>query len=197
MHPPNITRSIVGLLSATLVLLLVGAEANAGKNGSDSATTKDEKSKDGKFYDHETYARCDIRKLSVKGKRGDLIVGAQFAGKNPYKGSTVIDSIYVNTKGSGGSDPEFRSSSYEGEQIYEFKSGKETGSEVASSKVTNKGKGQQVVLPLKAFGKKRGKFGVQIQTCGEGAVDIAPGKDYFNDDNYDGTIKFSYLNIKV
>ena len=190
-------RSLVGLISAVLVLLLVGAEANAGKDGSDSAKIKDEKSKDGKFYDHKSYATCDIRKLSVKGKRGDLIVDAQFSGKSPSNGVGVIDSIYVNTKGSGGSDPEFRSSSYEGEPIYNFKSQKETGSEVASSKVTKKGKGQQVVLPLKAFGKKHGKFGVQIQTCGEGAVDIAPGKDYFNDENYDGTIKFSYLNINV
>lgn len=180
---------VIGLLA----VLLVGGYANAG----DKKTAKynDERSTGGKFYPPSDYAPCDVDKLTVTSKRGKLIVKATFRGKHD-KGRTVIDQLYVNTKGGGSSKPEFKSSGNDGASVYEYKSYDDTGSKV-KSKTTKKGKGQSVELPLKTFGRGVDKLGVQIQTCGEGAVDIAPGKDYFDDENYDGTIKFKSLNVKV
>lgn len=179
--------AVIGLLA----VLLVGGYASAGK--SKTAKVNDERS-NGKFYDKGIYAKCDIDKLSVTSKRGKLIVKANFRGRHEEFNSP-LGIIYINTKGGKKSNPEFTGSGYTGESIYTYKSYKDTGSDV-KAKRTKKGKAESVEMPLKAFGRGVDKLGVQIQTCGEGAVDIAPGKDYFDKD-YGDTIKFQFLNVKV
>ena len=180
-------------LTVPAVLALIGAfalasAADAGKRGR-NVVVKDPKDRGGKFYEPETYARCDIRKVKATVKRGSLLIKATHRGKQASSSHRVS----LNTKGSKKSDPEWFMTSSGGltkVDPYKFKA------DAVKIKLKDKKKSWQYKLPLRKIGKPK-KTGFQVQTCGEGAVDIAPGKSYYDDTSFDGTIDYKYKNIKT
>ncbi|CAN5639288.1 hypothetical protein BH10ACT11_BH10ACT11_04340 [soil metagenome] len=194
-------RALIGAVSLLVVVIAV-VPASAGKRK--TAKYNDERST-GKLYDAKTYARCDIRKLTATSKRGKLVLQLTFRGKTPKDYGPPIDSMYINTKGAKKSKPEYFFGGYDKAPVQKIKGFNggfpdydyDPDSGKAKYKGNQKGKGQQVKVGLGNFGKHLNKIGVQAQTCGEGAVDIAPGSDYFRDKNYDGHIKFQSLELKL
>lgn len=187
---------------AAVAVVAIGAPAQAGKKG--VAKHDDEKSTGGKFYDQATYARCDIDWMSAKKKGKQLQVVTKFRGQAD---GGPIDTLWVNTKGNKRSAPEYSiRPGPETAMIYKMQRVKnpppgfpptqavDTGK---TGKVKLKGKKETVKLKASHVAKGKKKVGLQAQTCGEGAVDIAPGGHYFDDTGYDGTIDRKYLNVKV
>ncbi len=188
----------IGLIAA------FGGSAVAGKKG--SVKYNDEKS-NGSFYDPGIYAACDIEKLSAKEKRNKITVNASYRGSDDPRGDrSPIGYFFVNTKGGNKSDPEYELSFYSYDDVRIVKRRPVRNPEPGypdyelidtgkTAKFNHKDKKDVVSkIPVSAFGKTN-KVGFQIQTCGEGAVDIAPGGDYFDQDFK--TIKRNYLNVKV
>lgn len=168
-------------LAATLGIALLPGSALAASAGS----IKDERAS-GSLYPAASYARCDVLSLKAEKTRSTLVVTVGLRGKSPF-GSSVT--LHVNTKGGPASDPEYQvDSSGDVRRSGDFRSMGTAGIAISKS-----GKVVTIDVPLAAIGKPRGTVAVQVQTCGEGAVDIAPGKHHFDDRSYDGTIEHRYL----
>ncbi len=196
-------------LTATLIAIAISVaaistSALAGKKG--SVKYNDEKSTGGVFYDPKDYGPCDIDKLSAKEKRNKITLNVAYRSATQY--GSAIDVVYGNTKGGKKSDPEYQiTRGYEEDEMLIYKRKPvsnpkpgylayeliDTGK---TAKLKHKSQKDILKLPVSAFGKTN-KVGLQVQTCGEGSVDIAPGKDYFDDAGYDGTIKYESLYVKV
>ena len=181
-------RSKLVPLIVTLTLLASAAVADAGKSGRNQVV-KDPTDRGGKFYGPEVYARCDIKQVKATVKRGSLVVKATHRGKLTFN-STQLN---LNTRGGKTSDPEFRLDGDGG--LTNNKSGKFVA-DSAKIKLKDRKKSLQWTLPLRKIGRPS-KTGFQAQTCGEGAVDIAPGKSYYDDTSWDGKIDYQYKNIKT
>lgn len=180
------------LLTATAVLGLIAAftlatAATAGKRGR-NVVVKDAVDRGGKFYDPETYARCDIRKVKATVKRGALVIKVTHRGKEPNT------DLNLNTRGGKRSDPEWKLTG--SGTLYKAKDTSKFKGNAAKVKLKDRKKSIQWKLPLRKIGRPK-KTGFQAQTCGEGAVDIAPGKSYYDDTSWDGTIDYQYKNIKT
>lgn len=178
------TAAMLGLIAA----FTLATAASAGKRGR-NVVVKDPVDRGGKFYEPETYARCDIRKVKATVKRGSLLIKATHRGKQASSSHRVS----LNTRGGKRSDPEYYMTSGGGltkVDPYKFKP------DAVKVKLKDKKKSWQYKLPLRKIGRPK-KTGFQVQTCGEGAVDIAPGKSYYDDTSWDGTIDYQYKNIKT
>jgi hypothetical protein len=179
----------VGLAVALAIGL--GGVATAGKSGRNQIV-KDPTDKGGKFYDAETYARCDIKEVKATVKRGKLVVKVTHRGKQ----ASSSHQLNLNTKGGKTSDPEYYlRRDFDGASLTKVKD-LSTTPDAAKVKLKNKKKALQYELPLRKIGRPK-KTGFQAQTCGEGAVDIAPGGSYYDDVKWDGTIDYKYKNIKT
>lgn len=165
-------------VAATLGAALLPASALAA-----DGSIKDERAS-GSLYPASAYARCDIVSMSAEKTRRTLLVTLVMRGPSTF-GSPA--GLHVNTKGGPTSDPEFRIGQDGVVTDAKFKS---RGS--AGVALTKRGKVVSFSVPLALLGKPK-RVAVQAQTCGEGAVDIAPGAHYFDDRTYDGTIAHRYL----
>jgi hypothetical protein len=189
----------VGLSAALvlLVLLVVGAGPLLGKGRTQKVS--DERSSGTLYDDKSIYANCDIDKLAAKKARSSLQVKVFVRGNQK---AFVNTGLNLNTRGSKRSDPEYWVRGAEGTLT-------KTGGigdfgqplkpkQVGNAKVLVKSGGKliQFQVPIKKLGKPR-KTGVQAQTCGEGAVDIAPGGNYFDDTGFDGSVANKYANVKT
>jgi hypothetical protein len=192
--PSIARRSLAGALVAAS-LIASGALAAGGEK----REVADEKSPGGKLYDDpKIYANCDLRSLSVKKQGERLIVTAGLRGNQRR---FVNTSLNLNTKGAKRSAPElvvdsggnvFATGGVDADGNYRDYRPKGT------AKVSTKARGKRVVFKI-GIGKLGGvaKVGVQAQTCGEGAVDIAPGGDYFDDTSFTGKVAHRYLALKL
>ncbi|HYH59688.1 MAG TPA: carboxypeptidase-like regulatory domain-containing protein [Thermoleophilaceae bacterium] len=166
-------------------ILLVG-----GAFAADEDSIKDEKSTGG----GENSERCDIRSLEVDKTKKSVVVTVGLRGAQKEFINTHLS---INTSGNARSNPEFIVDQ-EGNvrKVVSVENGQPlTGFDVAGQgKATASGKNVIFKFPLRALGAAK-KIGAQAQTCGEGAVDIAPGKDYFGDKSYDGSVDFQYLTV--
>ena len=192
----RMTSVVAGVLLVSLVVL--GGAASAGKKGR-NVVVNDPVDKNGKLYENKTYAQCDVTTVKATVKRGRLVIKMDFRGKKE-SGSLVV---HLNTRGGKKSLPEYDIDNSGG--LTKFKGPvKPEGyrdstykSEVAKVKLKNKMKSVQFELPLRKIGKPK-NTGFQVQTCGEGATDIAPGGNYFNaGKKWDGTINRKYKDIKT
>lgn len=171
-------RVVLGAVAAVLALSGSALAANG-----DGKPIRDELST-GSGYAADVEARCDIRTLAAERAGSSLQVTV---GLRKAAGEYVNLYLHVNTKGSGRSEPEFVVNS-------EGSVGPPNRSPTGQGSVSKAQGGRQIVfqVPLRAIGSPR-RIGVQAKTCGEGAVDIAPGRHYFGDRSWDGTIDYSYL----
>lgn len=153
--------------------------------GASAATVRDELSR-GTMYSAETYAACDVRSLEaeIAGRTLQVTIGFRAA---KGEGSSLL--IHVNTRGGIRSAPEFGVNS---SQISPAGRGGAPATERATTSYA--GKQVTVTVPVAALGRVQGPIGVQVQTCGEGAVDVAPGGDYFDDREFSGDVDHRYLN---
>lgn len=167
-----------------LAALMTGAAATAliGSAAATAATIRDERAT-GRLYDAKTYAACDVRQLTAERTARTLQVEAVYRAR--VQGGSVL--VHVNTKGGATSDPEYQVS---GDSIMRVGS---RSANTGTAAVTKQGATMSITIALSAIGNPRGAIGVQIQTCGEGATDVAPGGHYFDDTRYDGTIAHRYL----
>ena len=173
---------------AGFALVASGGAADAAKKGN-GVVVKDSKDK-GSLYPADIYKRCDIRQLKATVRGKNLIVTVKFTGKAETAFNTELR---LNTAGSRVSDPEYVLS----EVGTLFTAAKGTYTPDAAKTSLKKGKtAQQWALPLKKIGKPK-KVGLQAKTCGEGAVDIAPGSNYFDDTGWDGTIRNKYAYLRT
>ena len=190
-HRNLLIATALGLIAA---LAFAGA-STAGKRGRNQVV-KDPTDKGGKLYPAETYARCDIKTVKATVKRGDLQVKVTHRGKQVSPGTNKpFPNTYLNlnTKGGKTSDPEYQLNGYGTlTKLKDFSSKQDA----AKTKLKDKKKSLQWKLPLRKLGRPK-KTGFQAQTCGEGAVDIAPGKNYYDQKGWDGTIDYQYKNIKT
>jgi hypothetical protein len=58
------------------------------------------------------------------------------------------------------------------------------------------GKGIEFKVPVAKLGSPK-TTGFQAKTCGEAAVDIAPGGDHFDDRNFTGRPDYQFKNIET
>ncbi len=180
---------VVGLAVLALAGVALGGTALAGKHGR-NAVVKDGRDS-GKLYDASTYAACDIREVKAQVKRRKtLIVKTTVRGKQDFPNVT----LFLNVSGSKHSDPEF--TVYQESTTKNGKNPKDVKN-AATVKLQNHGHSIRYDVKLKKVGRPKNKVGFQAKTCGEGAVDIAPGKNYFDDTKWTGEIDYQYKNIKV
>lgn len=188
--------SAAALIVAGLTVLAVCGTATAGKQGSNAVVSDPKDS--GKLYPKETYARCDISEVKAQVKRGNkLVVKTTLRGKQQGVG------IYLNlnTKGSKSSDPEYVAY---GETMFKTGGVGESGqyenqkviNRAVTAKLKNRDRAVQQEVKLKKVGKPK-SIGFQSQTCGEGAVDLAPGKNHFDDTSYTGRPDYQFKKIKT
>ncbi len=157
---------------------------------SNSVVVKDSKDR-GSLYPADVYKRCDIRKMTAAVRGNTLIITVRHGGKVETAFNTELR---INTAGSRASDPEYVLN--EAGSLYT--AAKDTYTpDVAKTSLKLRKTAQQWTLPLKKIGKPK-RVGLQAKTCGEGAVDIAPGANYFDDTGWDGTIanKYAYLRTR-
>lgn len=171
-----------------LVALALGVVADAAKKGG-AQVVKDPTDRGGKFYDPEIYASCDIKKVEATVKGASLFVTVSTRGKQEFPKSN----LNLNTRGSKRSAAEYQARPYGGLAVIKGNKFDEAG---AKTKQMNGGKALRFEIALKRIGGPK-KTGFQAQTCGEGAVDIAPGGNYFDDTSFDGTVAPKYKSIKT
>ncbi|MDO8208796.1 carboxypeptidase-like regulatory domain-containing protein [Conexibacter sp. CPCC 206217] len=145
----------------------VAAAAQEGK-------VKDERSSGTGYDDPRIEARCDISSLeaTIQGSTLQAIVTSR-----GEVGETGSAQLRINTTGGGSSAPE-------------FVVGDDGSVSTPNGSATSRGAGTVTVVgrqmtfrvPLGLLGRAAKKLGVQAKTCGEGAVDVAPGPDYFGRD---------------
>jgi hypothetical protein len=162
--------------------------ADGGKK-SGAQVVKDPTDRGGKLYDPNVYAACDIEKVKATVKGGRLIATVSTRGKQQFPNSY----LNLNTKGSKRSGPEYQAQPSGGLVMIK---GNKFDADGANTKQKNKGKALRFEITLKKIGRPK-KTGFQAQSCGEGAVDIAPGKNYFDDKSFDGTVAHKYKSIKT
>lgn len=171
-----------------LAVLALGAVADAAKKGG-AKVVKDRTDRGGKLYDPKTYAACDIKQVKATVKGAQLVITVSTRGKQAFPNSYVN----LNTKGSKRSAAEYQAQPSGG--LVAIKGGNfdQAG---ARTKQKKGGKALRFEIALKKIGGPR-KTGFQAQTCGEGAVDIAPGGNYFDDKSFDGTVAHKYKSIRT
>lgn len=183
--------AILGLIAA----FVLASAADAGKRGR-NVVVKDSTDRGGKFYEPETYKRCDIKEVKATVKRGALQVKVKHRGKQFLPGTKQTwgnSYLNINTRGGKTSSPEYQ---LNGDGwLWDYRKEKSTP-DAAKVKFKDGNKSLQWKLPLRKIGRPS-KTGFQAQTCGEGAVDIAPGGNYFDDTSFDGTVDHKYKNIKT
>ncbi|MEZ5186192.1 MAG: hypothetical protein R2720_10640 [Candidatus Nanopelagicales bacterium] len=172
----------------TAVLAGFALIASAGTADAATKTVKDPKDK-GSLYPAEVYKRCDIRAVEATVQGNTLVIKVTHRGKTEVPNTT----LRLNTKGSKRSDPEYRLDESGG--LSKTANNSYTP-DVAKTKVKDRKKALEWQVPLKKIGKPK-KVGFQAVTCGEGAVDIAPGGNYFDDTGWDGTLANKYAYIKT
>lgn len=167
------------------VTLATGAAATvlAVAGTASAATIRDEVSRGGS-YDEEVYAACDVRSLTAERTARTLQVSVTFRGR--VLGGSLL--LHINTRGGPASEPEFTTS---GESVMTAGTSRPRQTGIAIS--STRGKTVSITVPLSAVGSPRGSVGVQYQSCGEGATDIAPGNHYFDARSFDGKIAHRYL----
>jgi hypothetical protein len=181
-------KSVVRIaLWTTIAAALIAGGALAAD---DDGSIKDEKSTGSGAGSGE--GTCDIRSLDVEktAKVLEVTVGLR-AGQTRF----VNTLLHINTKGAAKSDPELKVSS-DGSitEKLGIKDGIPQEQNRGDAKVTVKGKDVIFKIPLGALGASK-TIGVQAETCGEGATDIAPGRDYFGDTTFQGEIDHQYLTV--
>ncbi len=167
-----------GLAAVVLTVGALAGSALAGRHGRNAVVSDPKDS--GKLYDASSYAACDIREVKAQVKRRKTLVV-----KTTVRGTQkdfVNVTLFLNVSGSKHSDPEYT--------LYQ-------DSDAAKAKLQDHGHSIRYDVKLKKVGNPKGKIGFQAKTCGEGAVDIAPGKNYFDDTKWTGQIDYQYKNIKV
>lgn len=181
---------------ALLAALLVAVSAASAIAGGRQESVNDERS-DGSLYDDPSiYAACDIDTLTAQRQTRFVQAKVTLRGKS----DAYRVGLNLNTSGSGRSEPEYYTT---GESLIKTGGVNDFGSPEdpqpkGEIKVALKAGGEQVVLkvPIRKLGRPR-STGVQAKTCGEGAVDIAPGKDYFDDTGFSGRVAYRYLEVKT
>jgi hypothetical protein len=162
-----------------------------------SQTAKDEKST-GNLYSDAIYANCDIRELKANFARGKLKVQTVMRGK----ANEFAVMLNVNTAGDKRSDPEFvvagDGTITKTGGVDDFGNYEKPKQVSGQANVTRKKGGKKVTIsvPVKKVGDKK-NTGYQAQTCGEGAVDVAPGGHHFRDKNYQGRPEYSFKSIRT
>lgn len=150
-----------------LAAITFGSIAGAAQ----AKTYKDERST-GSPYGSKIDAISDIASLSAEkdGSSIDVVIKKR-AGAPADSGGSLI--VHINTVGGPTSDPEFV---VNGESVSRAGSGEQAG----KAKVT-RGDGGKTIgfsIPIKALSSPA-SVAIQVESGGEGAVDIAPGGDFF------------------
>ena len=189
-------RLAIVFTSCMLPVLFAGSGA-AVESGQVSV---DDPKDSGSLYEKSAYARCDIRTVAAQVKRGKLVVDVTLRGKQSFPNTY----LHLNTKGKKGSEPEFVVGPGEPkgpltktggiDDFGAFEDPKEKGEVPVERK--DGGKVIEFRVPLGKIGSPK-TTGFQARTCGEGAVDIAPGGDHFDDRNYTGRPDFQHKNIET
>ncbi len=187
---------VAGLAVLTLTATVLGGTALAGRHGRNAVVSDPKDS--GKLYDASSYAACDIREVKAQVKRRKtLVVKTTLRGKQDFPNVE----LYLNERGSKRSTPEYIVWQDGATKIDGInKAGEQKNPKfienAATVKLQDHGRSVRYDVKLKKIGGPK-KVGFQAKTCGEGAVDIAPGKNYFDDTKWTGKIDYQYKNIKV
>jgi hypothetical protein len=166
------------LLAVLLPCAALGAGAGAAT--AEEGAIKDEPSSGSGYGDSER--RCDIRSLeaTILGKTLQVT-----AGMRGDQGESTNVGLRINVAGGGRSNPEFF---VDGSgQIQAVRGDGDGGWDEAVDKgagtVTIAGRQVTWRLPLALLGRVAPKqIGVQAKSCGEGAIDVAPGPHSFGRD---------------
>jgi len=179
------------MLSAAVVA--VGAIAAPDEN-----SIKDEMSTGGP-NNQSVDAYCDLRSLELE-KRGKALVVS--AGLRQFDKKYVYVFLYINTKGAAKSKPEFfvyqdeplEDRNVAAAGVYEPGS---AGRPKAQTTYTYKGRDVIFKVPLGVLGASK-TIGVQAGSCGRGGSaqgDIAPGKYFYGDEEFDPATDHRYLPV--
>lgn len=188
----------------TAVLAIVIASlASPAFAGGGRIQVIDDEHKTGKLYTAETYKNCDISKVKATVQSGELKVKTTFRGKLTGGSLRLNLSIGKSKKGapdyfvdaSGSGDEGFITKTGGVDEFGNPKDGESLKGK-ASVKAKKGGKDITIDVPLKHIGKPK-RTGFQVQTCGEGAVDLAPGKNHVDDTKYQGRPDYQFAVIKT
>ena len=193
VSPALVVASVALIVGLGGIAQASSSVIDARAAGENRNVVVDDPKDSGSLYPKDVYARCDIREVKSQVQRGKLVTKVTLRGSQ--KGNPNTD-LYLNTKGRRRSEPEYlvTSGDEDGHLYRGFEDQKYKGT--VPQKQKNRGKAIQFTIPLKKIGKPK-KTGFQAKTCGEGAVDIAPGKTYFDDTSFNGRVDFQYANIKT
>jgi len=182
--------------------MLLALSAGSGAAVESGQVTVNDPKDSGSLYEKSAYAACDIRKVVAQIKRGKLVAEVTLRGKQKDFVNTYL---HLNTKGNKRSEPEYvvnPSSDGKGDLIKtggvdEFGSNKDPKDKgTVSVKANDGGQAIEFKVPVKKLGSPK-TTGFQGKTCGEGAVDIAPGGDHFDDTKFTGRPDYEYKNIET